>query len=87
MGRKKISVEHIKDERTRAVTFNKRKAGLIKKAMELSILTGCEISLVIFSPNNQLSDYVSNGDMKPHFERFFSVQHLPHERFTNESVC
>jgi hypothetical protein len=58
-GRKKIDIEAIKDERNRNVTFNKRKQGLMKKAMELSILCNCEISLVIFNNENNLYEYCS----------------------------
>ena len=38
MGRRKIAIAPIADERARAVTFNKRKTGLFKKAYELSVL-------------------------------------------------
>ena len=49
MGRKKIIIRKIQDERSRHATFAKRKNGLIKKAMELSVLCGCEIALVMFN--------------------------------------
>jgi hypothetical protein len=49
MGRKKIKITKILDERSRAATFAKRKNGLLKKAIELSILCDCEIALVVFN--------------------------------------
>ena len=49
MGRKKIIIRKIQDERSRHATFAKRKNGLIKKAMELGVLCGCEIALVMFN--------------------------------------
>ena len=33
MGRKKIGIEHIEDERLRRITFKKRRFGILKKAM------------------------------------------------------
>ena len=57
MGRKKIRITKILDERSRAATFAKRKHGLLKKAIELSILCDCEIALIIFnqvSPKHEL---------------------------------
>ena len=48
MGRKKIQISRITDERNRQVTFNKRKFGVMKKAYELSVLCDCEIALIIF---------------------------------------
>jgi len=50
MGRKKIQIKKIEDERVRKVTFSKRKGGLVKKAMELSLLCDCDIGLIIFTP-------------------------------------
>ena len=54
MGRKKIQISKITDERNRQVTFTKRKFGLMKKAYELSVLCDCEIALIIFNSSNKL---------------------------------
>ncbi|KAI9503723.1 hypothetical protein BX070DRAFT_191135, partial [Coemansia spiralis] len=61
MGRKKIKIQMIKDERNRQVTFLKRKAGLLKKAYELSVLCDCEIAVIIFSSQNKLVQYASTN--------------------------
>ncbi|KAJ2719571.1 hypothetical protein GGI07_005127 [Coemansia sp. Benny D115] len=61
MGRKKIKIQTIKDERNRQVTFLKRKAGLLKKAYELSVLCDCEIAVIIFSSQNKLVQYASTN--------------------------
>jgi len=60
MGRKKIDIRRIDDVRVRKVTFNKRKAGLVKKAMELSLLCDCEVALVVFTSENKLYKYASD---------------------------
>lgn len=59
MGRKKIKIQPIKDDRNKQVTFLKRKYGLMKKAYELSVLCDCEIALIIFNSNNKLVQYAS----------------------------
>ena len=47
MGKKKLEeVKLIAQKQVRTVAFNKRKNGLMKKAMELSILCGVEVNLV-----------------------------------------
>nr|XP_027083800.1 agamous-like MADS-box protein AGL61 [Coffea arabica]XP_027083802.1 agamous-like MADS-box protein AGL61 [Coffea arabica] len=44
-GRKKIEIKMIDDLSNRQVTFSKRRAGLLKKASELCILTGAEVAI------------------------------------------
>lgn len=55
MGRQKITIQKIKDDRIRQVTFYKRKRGLIKKAMELSVLCGVKLFLAISDKNEKLT--------------------------------
>ncbi|CAH8487891.1 unnamed protein product [Schistosoma margrebowiei] len=59
MGRKKIEIKFINDEKNRLVTFAKRKSGLFKKAYELSVLCECEIALLVFTRSNRLYQYAS----------------------------
>ncbi|PRP75546.1 hypothetical protein PROFUN_09032 [Planoprotostelium fungivorum] len=49
VGKRKINIEFIENRSKRHVTFSKRKQGLIKKAFELSTLTGTQVLLVIAS--------------------------------------
>jgi len=63
MGRQKIAIEKISDDRIRQVTFYKRKRGLIKKAMELSLLCGVKLFLSISDKNGKLIIF-SNEERK-----------------------
>ena len=58
MGRKKIQIEKIADDRNRQVTFTKRKFGLFKKSYELSVLCECDIAVIIFK-NGKLYQFSS----------------------------
>ena len=63
MGRKKIQIEYIQDEKVRFVTFKKRRLGLLRKAMQLSELTSAKIELKVYQPEDQsLVQYFSHGD-------------------------
>jgi len=48
-GRRKIDIQYIDDKNRRQITFSKRKAGLIKKAYELTTLTNAQILLIVCS--------------------------------------
>lgn len=48
-GRRKIQIEYIQDKSRRHITFSKRKAGIMKKAYELSTLTGTQVLLLVVS--------------------------------------
>jgi len=50
MGRQKIEIRRIESDEARKVCFSKRRAGLFKKASELSILCGADVAAVVFSP-------------------------------------
>lgn len=84
MGRKKINITRIHDERTRQVTFTKRKFGLMKKAYELSVLCGCEIALIIFNSNDRLFQYASSDINKVLLK--YAEYNEPHESCTNNDI-
>lgn len=47
--RRKIEIRFIQDKSRRHITFSKRKAGIMKKAYELSVLTGTQVLLLVVS--------------------------------------
>ena len=88
MGRKKISIQRISDERNRQVTFTKRKFGLMKKAYELSVLCDCEISVIIFNSHNKLFQYAST-DMDKVLLKYTGTMPYEHAAFlffSNDAV-
>lgn len=83
MGRKKIKIEKINDERTRQTTFSKRKVGLVKKAIELSVLCDCEVLLIGFGPQ-QIFQY-SSADFEKLVEQYKGYDGVC-EIFSNEDL-
>lgn len=67
MGKKKIgTMKLIENKASRNVTYCKRKRGLIKKAMELSLLCEQEIMVVIYDKSKKkLVMYNSTEEMTP----------------------
>ncbi|KAG7292910.1 hypothetical protein NEMBOFW57_002955 [Staphylotrichum longicolle] len=71
MGRRKIEIKPIKDDRNRSVTFLKRKGGLFKKAHELSVLCSVDVAVIIFGAgtNKKLHEF-SSMDMREMIQRY-----------------
>eukprot|EP00124_Ichthyophonus_hoferi_P003451 Ihof_evm4s299 gene=Ihof_evmTU4s299 len=84
MGRKKIQIQSIADERNKQVTFTKRKAGLMKKAYELSVLCDCEVALIVFNSSNKLYQY-SSTDIDRILLKYTEYNE-PHEAKTNDDM-
>jgi len=85
MGRNKIDIEYIDEDRKRTVTLNKRKTGLIKKAYELSVLCGCEIAMVVIDERGQSYLYGSS-DATETFRRQLNSKERPIEDVDNDAV-
>ena len=60
MGRGKIEIKKIENINSRQVTFSKRRAGLLKKAKELSVLCDAEVGVIIFSSTGKLYEFCSS---------------------------
>ncbi|CAK9329316.1 unnamed protein product [Citrullus colocynthis] len=54
LGRQKIEIKKLEKKSSKQVTFSKRRAGLFKKAGELSVLCGAEVAIIVFSPNDKV---------------------------------
>ncbi|XP_048323452.2 agamous-like MADS-box protein AGL28 [Ziziphus jujuba] len=53
-GRRKIEIKELENKSNKQVTFSKRRAGLFKKAGELSVLCGAEVAVIVFSPKSNV---------------------------------
>lgn len=65
MARGKVQMKRIENPVHRQVTFCKRRAGLLKKAKELSILCDADIGVFIFSNHGKLYELATNGYISP----------------------
>ncbi|CAK7327830.1 unnamed protein product [Dovyalis caffra] len=70
MARGKVQMKRIENHVHRQVTFCKRRAGLLKKARELSVLCDAEIGVFIFSAHGKLYDLATKGNMQGLIERY-----------------
>ncbi|KAL8171456.1 hypothetical protein V2J09_023260 [Rumex salicifolius] len=70
MARGKVQMKRIENPVHRQVTFCKRRAGLLKKAKELSVLCDADIGVVIFSPQGKLYELATKGTMQGLMERY-----------------
>ncbi|XP_073113592.1 MADS-box transcription factor 26-like [Elaeis guineensis] len=70
MARGKVQMRRIENPVHRQVTFCKRRAGLLKKAKELSVLTDADIGIIIFSTHGKLYELATRGTMEGLIERY-----------------
>ncbi|GAA5830093.1 hypothetical protein JCM11251_006871 [Rhodosporidiobolus azoricus] len=59
-ARRKISIEFIEEKSKRHITFSKRKAGIMKKAYELSTLTGTQVLLLVVSESGWVYTFTTD---------------------------
>ena len=57
--RGRVELRRIEDRVSRQVLFSKHRAGLFKKAFELSLLCDADVALLVFSPAGKLYEYAS----------------------------
>ncbi|MCD7457212.1 hypothetical protein HAX54_034477 [Datura stramonium] len=73
MGRGKIEMKKIENISSRQVTFSKRRAGLFKKAEELSVLCEAQVAVIVFSSTDRLYKFSSsNSSMEKIVDRYTS---------------
>ncbi|XP_074571572.1 MADS-box transcription factor 1-like isoform X1 [Curcuma longa] len=75
MGRGRVEVRRIENKINRQVTFSKRKAGLLKKAYELSVLCDVELALIIFSSRGKLFQSSTTSSLLKIIERYRRCSH------------
>lgn len=78
MGRRKIEIQPLTDDRNRTVTFVKRKAGLFKKAHELAVLCQVDLAVIIVGNNNKVYEFssVDTGELINAYQNIG----VPHEK-------
>ena len=87
MGRNKIKIERIKSESNRNITYIKRKKGLIKKAMELSVLCDVNIFLCLIPKNsNQKSLFCSSDSVDDFIQKYITIPIKAEETYNLKDV-
>ncbi|KAJ9094356.1 hypothetical protein QFC19_007964 [Naganishia cerealis] len=87
MGRKKIVIKRLAEDRNRNVTFLKRKAGLMKKAWELSVLCGAEVSVIVFNSAGKLFEFSSASSVENAIDRYHAYAGPVERRKPEEFVA
>ncbi|XP_072970526.1 MADS-box transcription factor 26 [Typha angustifolia] len=73
MARGKVQMKRIENPVHRQVTFCKRRAGLLKKAKELSVLCDADIGIIMFSTHGKLYELATKGTMEGLIDRYKSA--------------
>ncbi|KAH0569685.1 MADS-box protein [Spironucleus salmonicida] len=81
MGRHKIEIKRIDNQKTRQITFNKRRSGLFKKAYELAALTSSSVTLLVRGENGK--NYVFQSDNQPLHQQL----DFEYETLSKDQIC
>ncbi|KAK9695488.1 hypothetical protein K7432_012938 [Basidiobolus ranarum] len=71
MGRKKIKIQTIENDRQKNVTFARRRGGLIKKAHELAVLCESKVALLMFDAKDACHVYSSEEDHEDLIRKYY----------------
>lgn len=63
MGRKKIDIKYVEDEKTRKLTFQTRVGGIVKKIYDLNQLCKIKVSLALTDLDGNLVVYSNTSDL------------------------
>ncbi|KAK3440359.1 hypothetical protein EUGRSUZ_B00634 [Eucalyptus grandis] len=85
MGRGRLQLKRIENKINRQVTFSKRRAGLLKKAHEISVLCDAEVALIIFSAKGKLFEYSTDSCMERILERYERYSYSEHQVLASET--
>eukprot|EP00887_Chlorella_sp_A99_P005947 scaffold29.g5947.t1 len=86
MAGRRLRIERIADDRLREAVFAKRKNGLLRRAMELSVLCDCEVAVVVFSEGKGLLTQYSSAPMDQLLQRYGEACAEPHEAHTTQDL-
>lgn len=62
--------KYVENKIRRSITFSKRKKGILEKANQLNLLTGCKVAVLIISENGYRFAYKSHQE-----EQMFSLEY------------
>ncbi|XP_022725922.1 truncated transcription factor CAULIFLOWER A-like [Durio zibethinus] len=85
MGRGRVQLKRIENKINRQVTFSKRRAGLSKKAHEISVLCDAEVALIVFSHKGKLFEYSTDSCMEKILERYERYSYAETQLVATES--
>lgn len=58
--RRRVAIAYLDDTVRRRTTFSKRKSGLMKKAYELSVLTGTQVLVITQTENGRVCTFATD---------------------------